>query len=446
MTRSAECGQTSPMMIESKRSTILLLLSIAACTLDPAELDGDDELGDGESDDVDSTDTGDTTDETDGTDTGVEELVECLAGSNLDGSTAAPVEFQFLGDVVDCAEGWGHDAPLFASEWSNLELTTGHPWWLLPRGDGVEVVMRNVFAEPEFAVWFIAVDGSGEMGEPRLAPQELAGLTSVAVGPGGRLIFTSEDLDEPGHHEIGMLNPTWETIEWSVPVEILSLGPIAPIPGGFLLAGSDDVVNNTRVFRVSDQGDMLDDMPTDVPFGDLLITSGEGFVLAGASTVARFEAEGALDWEWTDEEQELQLTDVAADGLDVIAIGNREHQPWVARIVEGEIDWSSQYRRAETWHPVGMPEQPRELYDFLYALAPLGDGTFVAGGSESVLHPVDPSIHQAWLVRFDGDGNTISRDRMFVADGFVVDGAMSNGAFYGMARIDPGHVIRKYPL
>ncbi|MFV8756562.1 hypothetical protein ACNOYE_38950 [Nannocystaceae bacterium ST9] len=405
---------------------VALALSLGACTLSPTLLEGDDEVGESEGSPTNTdadTDTGTDT----GDETGAELLPECIAGTNLDGSTQAPVEFRFEGDVVDCASGFGHDAPPLAIGFTSVDVDGSAA--IHSVGEQTRLISRT-------PIRFSFLDAQGQLLADFASPfDEQMFLTGSALDDEGRLVFAVEAVDDESKRRVGMLDATWTSVVWSVEVSG-SVGPVVRVGDEFLIGQANPAA---RVMRVSAQGELLDTLPVVVDSVRFLAASDAGFLVADGDTLARYALDGTLDWVW--ESNQYQLNAVAADFDAAIVIGSDgAGDPWIARIEREGLAWETSYLRADAWHPAGAPEESRELVNGLFNLIALGDGSFVAGGPQFV---DGFDRNQPFVVHFDGDGETLGQDRLYLDATPYMAGGGEGSAYVWMAG-SFGRALRRY--
>lgn len=405
MTRPDVGGQirvmsTRPLSLISFSST----LSLAACTLTPAALDGEagDELGESDASESDESDAS----ESDASETSgdpAEQLPECIAGTTIEGSSVAPLEYRFEGDLIACATGLGHTTQPLAIDWTiaGPQATAA----IHEVGDEVRLLDQSPLTVTR-------IDQQGNVLASFAAPIGAAHfLTSSAVDDEGRILLALGALEDGDSNVLALLDPTWTSVAWSVDVGSDAIGPIVRSGDDFLVGR--ETGSSAQVVRVTASGDLLDVIPiADQQFIDMLAATPSGFLVDIQAGLRAYDAAGVLAWEWSSTEYSIQALASAGEAAIVVGSVDGGGEEWIARIDEGELTWSSRYRRAEVWHPLGEPEQPRDQQDLLFLLGTLDDGTFVTGGPQFVSND-DFGLIQPFIVHFDAEGHTLAQDRVF---------------------------------
>lgn len=399
MTRPDVGGQIRAM---STRALTLIpvasALSLAACTLTPAALDGEagDELGESEGADASEGTEGETSGEP------AEQLPECIAGTTIEGSSVAPLEYRFEGDLIECATGLGHTAQFLAIDWTiaGPRATAA----IHEVGDEVRMIDQSPLA-------FTRLDMQGNVLASFDAPIGTSHfLNGSALDDEGRILLALMPQEAGDTTLLALLDPTWSSVVWSLDLGSDDIGPVVRSGDDFLVARETGGAG--QVVRVSASGDALDVMPLDQPHVGMLAATPSGFLVDIQGGLRAYDASGVLAWEWTSTGYSIHA--LASAGEAAILVGSVEggDAQWVTRVDEGELTWSSLYRRADVWHPVGEPELSREQENLLFLLAPLDDGTFVTGGPQFVSKD-EFGLQQPFVVHFDAEGNTLAQDRVF---------------------------------
>lgn len=403
MTRPGPSGQIHAM---STRALTLVpfasALSLAACTLAPAALDG--EVGDefGGASESDGAAADDTTDEAGETSGAAEQLPECIAGTTIEGSSVAPLEYRFEGDVIACASGIGHTAQPLAIDWTiaGPRATAA----IHEVGDEVRMIDQSPLS-------FTRLDEQGKVLASFAAPIGASHfLTGSALDDEGSILMALMPQEDGDTALLALLDPTWTSVTWSVDVGSEGVGPVVRSGDDFLVGR--ETGDAAQVVRVSSSGDALDVIPiAGQQYVSLIAVTPSGFLVDIDAGLRAYDAAGVLEWEWTSTEYSIQS--LASAGESAIVVGSDgEGEPWLARIDAGDLTWSSSYRRAEVWHPLGEPEQARDQQDLLFLLATLDDGTFVTVGPQFVSRD-DFGLIQPFVVHFDAEGDTLAQDRLF---------------------------------
>jgi hypothetical protein len=409
---------------------------LAACTLRPAALDGEagDELGESEA----STDASEGPGESEGSETdtsedAAEQLPECIAGTTIAGSSAAPPEYRFEGDVIACASGFGHSEQPLAIDWTQAGARASAA--IHEVGDEIRLIDQSPLT-------ITRLDMQGNPIASFEAPIGSAHfMTGSALAAEGRILLSLGALEQGDTNLLALLDPTWSSVEWSVSLDSESIGPVVRSGDEFLVARETGGV--TQVVRVAASGEPLDIMP--IPDFDgisLLAATPSGFLVVQGQTLRAYDAAGALAWQWGSTFYEIEALASAGEAAIVVGSLVDADEQWVARIDAGELTWSSSYRRADVWHPVGAPEQPREQENLLFLLASLDDGTFVAGGPQFVSKD-EFGLQQPFVVHFDAEGHTLAQDRLFAElTPYMVGGG--SAAYVWMSGDSAPALLRRY--
>jgi hypothetical protein len=351
------------------------------------------------------------------------EPLECvLQGTNIDGGTD-PGDF-LLPDPADCevvcAQGWGHGAPLLASEWTQPRESVGGPFLPTRGAVGIDLEGRPVMVfsgpdQPYHRYWLTPGGDPNEAG--------------ISTAIDGEVMDFGIDADQSIYYYVWNDGETQRLAivqHYGEELSSLELGEasnssLAVIDDGVIVA-----IDGTRLMRVNQAGDVLWDHDIPRAFQIDVSPSGDVIALVHYYTLSWADVQGNFLGEQpltNASNLSAWLGLVAIDDANVVFAGaemepgfeggESRHRGVLSKYGAMGPDWWHSYDRADTWCAEFDAHQTQEL---LTGVDQLGDGTLIVTGIESLGHPYGNDISftsQPWVAHVTADGEVLAYDRGF---------------------------------
>jgi hypothetical protein len=440
-------------MMSWTKQWALAAIVMCGCQLGVEQL----EVGD-EADETDGSDAVDEHEEGDGDGDGEASLACVLEGTNILGGTD-PQPSLATGCEVECATGWGHDAPPLAIAWT-LELehqgpTTGFTHLeMLPSGD--VLVLIGWFDAPARLVW---LSPAGELLHELSQPAIDNDVWEVGVDSNGIIYAIWRDGDM---HSVTALSSTGEH-QWTVPLgpHEASYSVLAPLSSGVVvLLNSANRFEASELVRISAGGGIT-------PLGEVpnarkiaVSPSGDTIALTSDTSIAWYDLDSFPHFPHPTTVQ--GVADVAApmglvalDDERVASVGVARNwdeggslHGYVKQIGSMGLEWESRYDRM-AWsceQPGGQGTTEEHFID----VDRLSDGSLIVVGRESTGFPTDAGLEmQPFVVHTSVEGEVLGTDRGFWrGEAIQTVGANDGSAYVLLYKFDDSNQqhlhVRKY--